>query len=333
MAALPSANILPTPQDIVEAASRIKSHAFITPVIHFPELDQITGARVFIKAEMLQRTGTFKFRGAFNRLLQLTDEERKCGVVAYSSGNHAQGVAAAAQILGISATIIMPSDAPKIKIDNTKTYGATIRLYDRYTEDRHAIGQEVANETRAILVPPYDDKDIIAGQGTAGLEFIQQMHAKQLSIDTLLCCCGGGGLIAGCALAFFEFSPNTAIYSVEPAEFNDMAVSLASGKRESNAADARSICDALLASEPGKITFEINKKLLRGGLTVTDDEVKSAIAFAFTRLKLVLEPGGAVALAAALHKKIDIRNQVVGIVCSGGNIDPAALCEYVNEAR
>ena len=323
----------PSFSDIAEAGARIAGYAVVTPLIESPVLNADVGARVLVKPESLQRSGSFKFRGAFNRLSKLDGDQREAGVVAWSSGNHAQGVAAAAAILGIHATIVMPHDAPKITIDKTRAYGAEIIGYDRYTESREEIATALARQRGAVLVPSYDDPDIIAGQGTCGLEVAAQTQALGVPLDVLLVCCGGGGLIAGTALAMRELSPQTKIYSVEPAEFDDHARSLQSGKRERNPPQARSICDALLAPEPGALTFPINKQRLSGGLSVTDGEVKAAMRYAFSTLKLVVEPGGAVALAALLADKLDVRGQTVGIVLSGGNVDPALFRDILSEGE
>ncbi|MEO0412844.1 MAG: threonine/serine dehydratase [Pseudomonadota bacterium] len=316
--------------DIQAAAGRIQDHAVQTPVMTSAVLDVAVGARVFLKPENLQRTGSFKFRGALNRLLQLSAEERRAGVVAWSSGNHAQGIAAAAQILGIPATIVMPKDAPAVKVEKTRGYGAEVIGYDRYTESREEIGHRLSKERGWVLVPSYDDSHIIAGQGTAGLELVKQMTARGEALDVLLVCCGGGGLIAGMSTAFKALSPKTEVYSVEPAEFNDHERSLQSGQREANDPGARSFCDALLAPTPGSLTFDINQHTLVGGLSVTDAQVKEAMRFAFDSLKLVVEPGGAVALAAALSSKLDLARRSVGVVLSGGNVDPGLIAEVVS---
>ncbi len=314
---------------IENAARRIRGVTVHTPLITNPELDAATGGRILIKPECLQRTGSFKFRGAYNRLVQLSEEERRSGVVAWSSGNHAQGIAAAAQLLDIPAAIVMPRDAPAVKVEKTKVYGAEIVWYDRYSESREQIGHDLAARRGAVLVPSYDDPHVMAGQGTAGLEIFRQASERGQTLDALLVCCGGGGLLAGIATAFASLSPGTDIYSVEPADFDDHARSLQSGTRERNTGDARSICDALLAPEPGELTFPINRRLLKGGLSVTDDEVRNAIRYAFTTLKLVIEPGGAVALAAVLHGKLDAGDKTVGVVVSGGNIDATHYCEIL----
>ncbi|MEQ8653418.1 MAG: threonine/serine dehydratase [Kiloniellales bacterium] len=312
---------LPTFADIEAAADRIEGAAVRTPLLSCPALDDRLGARCLIKPEPLQRTGSFKFRGAYNKLSRLADQARSKGVVAYSSGNHAQGVAAAAQLLGAEATIVMPADAPAIKLENTRGYGATVLTYDRYREEREAVAQSLIEERGCLLVPPYDDPDVIAGQGTLGLEIAEQAAALGASIDTALVCCGGGGLISGTALALSTKSPQTAVYSVEPEGFDDTARSLASGTRQSVDPTAKSFCDALLAKTPGALTFALNSRLLKGGLAVSDAEVATAMAFAFRWLKLVVEPGGAVALAAALSGKIDLQGKTVAIVLSGGNVD------------
>ncbi|HEX6978307.1 MAG TPA: threonine/serine dehydratase [Alphaproteobacteria bacterium] len=313
---------LPTIADVEAAARRIAGHAVVTPLLESPLLNARLGGRLLIKAESLQRTGSFKFRGAYNRLSQLDPEQRRRGVVAYSSGNHAQGVAAAAQMLGIPATIVMPSDAPAIKIRNTRNYGAEVVLYDRYKERREEVGARIAGPRGAIIVPPFDDPDIIAGQGTIGLEIAQQAAEIGASLDAVLVPASGGGLVAGVALALASRAPGTAVYVCEPEGFDDHAKSLATGRRESNDPAARSICDALLAPTPGEITFAVNSRLLKGGLVASDDEVRTAMAVAFADLKLVVEPGGAVALAAALSGRIRLAGRTVAVVCSGGNVDP-----------
>jgi threonine dehydratase len=287
---------------------------------------------VLLKAEMLQHTGSFKFRGAWNRLSQLSPAERAAGVVAWSSGNHAQGVAYAAQLLGIRAAIVMPKDAPHIKTENTRRLGGEVIQYDRYTEVREEIGTRLARERGAVIVPAYDDPHIIAGQGTVGREIAAQAQALGLQVDQALFCCSGGGLVAGSALALKAARATTQVYSVEPAGFDDHARSLATPERQRsrNADGARSICDALQAPTPGDVTFPINRELLAGGLVVTDDEVRAAVRFAFETLKLVVEPGGAVALAAVLAGRIPTTGRVTAVVLSGGNVDPALFAEIVS---
>lgn len=322
----------PTFHDVTAAAGRLHGEAVRTPLLRSDRLDAITGGRVFVKAEPLQKTGSFKYRGAYNRIVQLSPEERARGVVAFSSGNHAQGVAAAAARLGVKATIVMPTDSPTLKLDNTRAFGAEVVLYDRYTEDRVAIGRRLAEDQGATLVPSFDDPDIIAGQGTVGLETIEQGREAGAELDLFLCCCGGGGLIGGCALAFAALSPATRLHPVEPAGFDDTARSLAAGQILSNDPAARSICDALLTEHPGDLTFALNQTRLSEGLVVSDDEALTAVAFALLRLKLVVEPGGAVALAAVLFGKLDLKGKTVAVVCSGGNADPQMLARAL-EAR
>ena len=307
--------------DLEDAAKRINGIACQTPLLESRLLNERVGGRLLVKAEPLQRTGSFKFRGAYNKISRLTPRQRAQGLVAYSSGNHAQGVAAAAALFGASATIVMPSDAPRIKIANTMAYGAAIEFYDRETDDREAIGERIRNERGAVLIKPYDDPLIIAGQGTVGLELARQARKLHAELDAVLVPCGGGGLIAGIALALAEDMPGVPIHPVEPAGYDDTARSLAIGVRQINDGTGSSICDALLASTPGELTFAINARHLSHGLSVTDDQVQTAMQAAYSHLKLVVEPGGAVALAAALSGAIDCRGKTIAIVCSGGNVD------------
>lgn len=313
---------------IEDAARRLAGHAVITPLLESPLLNARIGGRLLIKADCLQRTGSFKFRGAFYRLSLLSDAERRSGVVAYSSGNHAQAVAAAAKILGIPAAIVMPADAPAPKMSATRAWGADVITYDRYTEDREAIGAGLARERGAILVPPYDDALIVTGQGTLGLEIADQAAALGTRLDAALVPCGGGGLTAGTATALTARLPGITVYAVEPTGFDDTTRSLAAGERLANpplSADALSFCDALLAPMPGVVTFAVNRRLLAGGLTVSDAEVARAMSTAFSDFKIVVEPGGAVALAAALSGRFDCRGKTVAVVCSGGNVDAAVF--------
>ncbi|TCP36070.1 threonine/serine dehydratase [Sphingomonas sp. BK235] len=314
------------------AAARIRGVAVRTPLLEFAALSKRVGRRTLVKFEGLQRTGSFKFRGAYNRLVQLGPQERMAGVVAWSSGNHAQGVADAARLLGTTATIVMPSDAPSMKIANTRALGAEVVLYDRETESREEIATGIADARGAVLVPSFDDPAIIAGQGTIGLELMEQAAEAGTSFGTVLVCCGGGGLVAGIATAIKDVRPSTQLFSVEPADFDDTARSLRAGRRESVAPSAHSICDALQAPTPGALTFPINKALLSGGLTVTDDEVRAAMRFAFATMKIVVEPGGAVALAAALEGKAPAGDDALAIVVSGGNVDSEML-SHVLSAR
>ncbi|KAA0681072.1 threonine/serine dehydratase [Roseomonas genomospecies 6] len=314
-------------QDIVEAAGRLEGFAVRTPLLENALLNERAGGRVLLKPEVLQRSGSFKFRGAFNRLSQLTPEERRGGVVAWSSGNHAQGVAAAAALLGMPAVIVMPSDAPALKIANTRGYGAEVVLYDRWTESREAIAKVIAEERGAAIVPPYDHPQIMAGQGTVGLEIAAQAQAIGAVPDDVIAPCSGGGLMSGVATAVRHAFPDTRLWAAEPAGFDDVARSLAAGERVENAAGQSSICDALLTPTPGALTFPVMKELLSGSLAVTDAEVKAAMAYAFTVLKLVVEPGGAVGLAALLTGKLPAAGRTVVVVLSGGNVDPATFTD------
>jgi threonine dehydratase len=317
-----NAHVLPTAADVDAAAERLRGVALRTPLIASPALDAATGARVFLKAETLQRTGSFKFRGAYNKISSIPQERRAGGVVAYSSGNHAQGVAAAAQLLGMAALIVMPADAPRPKRERTAALGAEVVLYDRLRENREAIAGEIAARRNAVLVPPYDDPLIIAGQGTAGREIVEDLAALGLTPDVVLVTASGGGLTAGIALAVKARVPQAQLYTAEPEGFDDHARSVRSGRRESNASLSGTICDALMARTPGEITFAINRALVGQGVAASDEEVGAAVAFAFHELKLVVEPGGAVALAALLSGKLDVKGKIVVAVLSGGNIDP-----------
>jgi threonine dehydratase len=312
----------PALADIEAAAGRLAGHAQRTPLLGFAELDRRVGTPVFIKPECLQVTGSFKFRGAYNKIKSAQEGGGKIpGVVAFSSGNHAQGVAAAAALLGLPAVIVMPSDAPAIKVANTRGYGAEVVFYDRFTESREEIGAAIAARKRATLVRPYDDAGVIAGQGTCGLEVVEQAKHEGLVLDSMLVCCGGGGLTAGCALAFEALSPQTKLFAVEPAGYDDTRLSLEAGHPLPHGKAAASICDALLTPRPGDMTFAINRTRVHAGLSVTDAEVKAAMRYAFGTLKLVVEPGGAVCLAAVLAGKISAAGGVTGLTLSGGNVD------------
>lgn len=314
-------------REVEGAAKRLAGVAVRTPLLCSPALDEACGGSVLVKPESLQMTGSFKIRGAYNFLCQMTPEEAQRGVVAFSSGNHAQGVAAAGAMLGIRTAIVMPEDAPRAKLENTRRLGGEVITYDRYTGDRETIAREIAAERGAVVVPSYDHEYIIAGQGTVGLEIAEQCTETGIEPDQVLVCCGGGGLIAGTATALADRFPGIAVHPVEPAGFDDTARSLVSGKREQIDAEARSICDALQAHSPGEMTFAINRRLLGKGLVVSDDEVRAAIRFAFVNLKLVVEPGGAVALAAALSGKIDAQDRTTVVVISGGNVDGELFAE------
>jgi len=306
---------------IEAAAARLAGQARRTPILTSPFLDEIAGRRVLVKPECLQHTGSFKFRGAWSAISALAPEVRAKGVIAYSSGNHAQGVALAARLHGVSSVIIMPSDAPKMKIDNTRALGAEVVLYDRANEDRDAIGQALAAERGLTLVKPFDDPLVIAGQGTAGLEIAEQAAEMGVTQADVLVPCGGGGLTAGIALALEAKAPGLRVRPSEPEGFDDTARSLASGRIASNSRLSGSLCDAIVTPHPGEITFPINKRLCGPGLVVTEDEALHAMALAFSRLKIVVEPGGAVALAAALFHPDQIEGDAVIAVTSGGNVD------------
>jgi threonine dehydratase len=312
---------LPTYEDIKDAAGRLHGLALETPLLESPLLDDELGFRLLIKAEVLQRTGSFKFRGAYNRVSRQTPEQRRRGVVGFSSGNHAQGVAAAAKLVGAPATIIMPKDAPAMKIANTRAYGAEVVLYDRFKEDREAIGERLSRERGLTLIRPFDDFYVIAGQGTGGLEIARAARARGLVLDTVLVPCGGGGLTAGLALALAAESPGTEIWAVEPAGWDDWKRSLASGKIERAGGHGSPFCDALLSPSPGVMTFAINRRLVRGALDVEDDAVMKAMALAWRHFKLVVEPGGAAALAAVLAGALPVKGKTVCVVCSGGNVE------------
>jgi threonine dehydratase len=320
---------VPDFDDVRGAASRLHGQAQRTPLLAGTTLDARVGGRILLKLETLQHTGSFKFRGAWNRLAQLDERQRAAGVVAFSSGNHAQGVAEAARRLGVRATIVMPADAPRVKMQNTRALGAEVVEYDRERESREAIAARIAAERGAVLVPSFDDPDVIAGQGTAGLEIVEQAAAIGATLDDVVVCCSGGGLVAGIALAIKALSPGTRVWSAEPEGFDDHRRSLAAGERVRNAPGAHSICDALLAPMPGEITFAVNRQLLSGGLAVSDEEVRAAIGYAARSLKLVVEPGGAVALACVLSGKLATRGRTVAVVLSGGNVDDALLAEVL----
>ncbi len=325
--------VLPTFDDVEAAAERLTGIAWRTPLLAGTPLDKLTGGRVLLKVESLQRTGSFKIRGAYNRLVQLDPDERAAGVVAFSSGNHAQGVACAAAMLGIHATIVMPADAPRAKLEGTRALGAEIVIYDRERESREAIASGLATERGATLVPAFDDPHIIAGQGTVGLELMQQARELDATPDQVLIACSGGGLVSGSALAIRELSPTTDVLCVEPAGFDDTRRSLEAKRRMTNAKGARSICDALMSPSPGVLTFALMRQLLAGGVSVTDAEVQAAMAWAFRHLKLVIEPGGSVALAALLAGKVPTHGKTTAIVISGGNVDAETFVGALRQGR
>jgi threonine dehydratase len=311
--------------DVRAAAGRLRGVAHRTPVVTSRTLDESTGARVFLKAENLQRMGAFKFRGAYNRLAQLTTSERAGGVVAFSSGNHAQGVALAAQLLGIPAAIVMPADAPEAKLAATRGYGAEVILYERERMNRAELAASIASERGATLVPPYDDPAIIAGQGTVALELIEETGP----LDALLVCLGGGGLMAGSCLAATALSPGVRVYGVEPEAGDDWVRSWAADRIVSIPVP-KTIADGQQTQAPGELTWPIVRALAAGIVTVTDDEIRATMRFAFERLKLVLEPSGASALAALLFEKVDVRGTRIGITLSGGNVDRATFASCID---
>ncbi len=320
---------IPTYDSVCDAADKLAGMVCRTPLLESPLLNAEVGGRILVKPEVLQKTGSFKFRGAYNRIHRLDGDQRRKGIIAFSSGNHAQGVAYAAQLCGTPATIIMPRDAPEIKVNNTRAYGAEVVLYDRDHESREEMGRQLAEERGLTLVPPYDDPYIISGQGTVGLEIVAQLAEQQTTPDAVLSPCGGGGLIAGTSLAITHSHPDLPIYSVEPEGFDDTARSLDADERTANAPGVRSFCDALLSPMPGELTFSVNRTTLAGGFAVSDTEVANAMAVAFQRLKIVIEPGGAVALAAVLAGKYDVREKTVVVIVSGGNVDGQVFAKAV----
>jgi len=316
--------------DIEDASARIAGQAVVTPLIENAALNAQVGARVLLKCETLQVSGSFKFRGAYNRISRFSEDEKARGVVAYSSGNHAQGVAAAAARVGTRALIVMPSDCPAVKVEGVKRLGGEVRLYDRWRESREAIGQEIARERGAVLVPPFDDPFVMAGQGTAGLEMARQAEALGVAFDLVCAPASGGGLVGGLALAMAALSPGTEAWAAEPADYDDHARSLAAGERVGHAPDPPpSFCDALMAPKPGEVTWPVNSRLLKGAVSATDAEVAEAMRLAFRTLKLVVEPGGACALACLLNGRLPAEGRTVGLVLSGGNVDPALFARVI----
>ncbi|MDP3240366.1 MAG: threonine/serine dehydratase [Reyranella sp.] len=315
----------PTFADVQAAARRLEGITIRTPLLENERVNRTLGGRLFLKAECLQRTGSFKLRGAYNFLASMSEADRARGVVGWSSGNHAQGLAEAARLLGTKATIVMPADAPALKVANTRASGAEVVLYDRVKDSREEIGQGIAAKTGATIVPPYDHPWILTGQGTAGLEIAEQAKALGVTLDAVAAPCSGGGLATGVALGVKGVSPTTTVHAGEPAGFDDLARSLAAGTKQKNEKLSGSICDALLAPTPGDVTFPLAQRLLGPGLVVTDEEVLEAMELAFREFKLVVEPGGAVALAAALTGKLPVKGRAVAVVCSGGNVDHATF--------
>jgi threonine dehydratase len=305
-----------------EAASRISEFIHRTPVLRSKQLDRVAGVECYLKCENFQRGGSFKIRGASNFLLSLSPEERRKGVVTFSSGNHGQAVAIAAEQLGMAATVVMPNDAPKAKVEATQSHGATIVLYDRQTEDREAIGRRIADETGAAVLPPYDHPWTIAGQGTAALEFLDEVPA----LDAMVVCLGGGGLLAGSLIAAKAMKPSIKVFGVEPELGNDWALSMQAGRRI-EIETPTTIADGLRTTKPGEITFPLVREMADGIMLVTDDEIKATVRFLLTRLKILVEPSGAAAAAAVLHRKLPAGIRKVGVLITGGNVDLEALAE------
>lgn len=320
-----------TADGVRRAAACIRGQAIRTPIIENEFLNDIAGGRVLVKAEVLQHCGSFKFRGAFNRLSQLTAEERKRGVVAWSSGNHAQGIARAAKYFDTPATIVMPADAPALKAEKVRAFGAEIVPYDRYSEDREEIGRRIQKERGMALAPSYDHPDIIEGQGTLALETVEDAIAGGSELDAFIICCGGGGLTSGCATILEDVSPETAVWIAEPEGFEETWDSIKKGERLKADVTRRTICDAIATPSPGRLTFPIMQRLVRGGVSITEAEVGQAMVFAFKYLKLVVEPGGAVALAAILSGKFDAAGKTTAITLSGGNVDPGLFAAILAE--
>jgi threonine dehydratase len=311
--------------DVLAAAERLKGVAHRTPVVTSRTLDALTGARVSLKCENLQRMGAFKFRGAYNRLAQLDAAQRAAGVVAFSSGNHAQGVALAASLLGIGATIVMPHDAPQSKVAATRGYGAEIVVYERGREDRAEVAHRVAKEGGGTIVPPFDDPAIVAGQGTVALELLEELP----DLDVIVAPLGGGGLLAGCAIAARGVGSGAQLWGVEPEAGDDFRRSLDVG-RPIEIAVPVTIADGLQTQSPGEITFPIIAANCAGVVTVSDDDLRAAVRFAFERLKLVVEPSGAAPLAALLAGKIAVAGKRVGVIISGGNVDAATYAQVLS---
>lgn len=320
----PREQMLPVFGDVEAAAERLRGVTVMTPLLESAALNARHDARLLFKAEPLQVTGSFKMRGAYNRISQLSDDEKARGVVAFSSGNHAQGVAAAARLFGVRAVIAMPADTPAIKLDAVKAMGAEVIAFDRFRDDRTAVVRP-QTEAGMVLVPPFDDPAIIAGQGTVGLELLAQARTIDAAPDIVLVPCGGGGLTAGVALAAGALAPEAEVWAVEPEGFDDTRRSLAAGHIVANDPDARSLCDAILTPSPGAITFAINRERLAGVVTVSDADALAAMREIARHLKLITEPGGAVACAALAAPELDVRGKTVAVVLSGGNVDPALL--------
>lgn len=329
MSSSPTTESWPGIADIRDAAARLQGVACLTPLLECPALGDRVGARLLLKCEMFQPMGAFKIRGAWNRVSHLSADQRKRGLVSFSSGNHAQATALAARECGVDATIVMPSDAPATKVARTRSYGAQVVTYDRRSDDRERLAADILDRTGAVLVHPYDDPLVIAGQGTVGTEIVEQCRKRDIHLDAAVVPCSGGGLVAGCAIALHDAWPEAEIHAAEPEGFDDTLRSLASGRRETAAQGAASICDALLVQTPGELTLAINRRHLVGGAAVSDDEVMAAMAAAFSELRVVVEPGGAAGLAAVLAGKLDVAGKTVCVVLSGGNVDPALFAQAI----
>ena len=300
-----------------------------TPLLENWDVNEKLSGRIFIKAEISQRTGSFKFRGAYNRIRQFSESERERGAIAYSSGNHAQAVASAARMMETSALIVMPDDAPSNKLERTRELGAEVITYDRAKETREAVAERIGAERNMVMVPPNEDARVLAGAGTVALELSRQATARQVSLDAVLVPCGGGGLTAATALVLEALSPRTRIFAVEPEQFDDTRRSLKAGRRLANPKGRTTICDSIMTDIPGELTYSINRERLSGVLTVSDDEVRSAMKVGFDQYKTVIEPGAAVGLAAVLHQKIDISGKVFAIIATGGNVDAKSFCNVI----
>jgi threonine dehydratase len=320
-----------TASGVRKASERLKGLAIRTPLLEDEFLNEIAGGRVLFKAEVLQHCGSFKFRGAYNFISQLSKEELARGVLAWSSGNHAQGVARAAKIFNARAVIVRPEDAPKLKADKVRAYGAEIVTYDRYTEDREEIAYALQKKTGMAIAPSYDHPNIIEGQGTLALEAYEDATAMGLSLDAFIVCCGGGGLTSGCATILEDVSPKTEVWIAEPEGYDEAWASIRDGKLHKADVTRRTICDAIATPSPGNLTFPIMQRLVKGGVTLTEEDVAKAVIFAYKYLKLVVEPGGAVALAAVLSGKFAARDKLTALTLSGGNIDPALFSKLIDQ--
>lgn len=315
---------LPTYDDVVAAAQRLSGQAHRTPVLRSSTADQLTGAQIFFKCENFQRMGAFKFRGAYNALAQFSPAQRRAGVVAFSSGNHAQAIALSARLLGMPAAILMPSDAPQLKIDATRGYGGEVILFDRYTQDREALTRQVADERGMTLIPPFDHPDVMAGQGTAAKELFDEVG----ELDALLVCMGGGGLISGCALAARALSPNCKVYGVEPQAGNDGQQSFRKGEIV-HIDTPKTIADGAQTQHLGRYTFEVIRRDVDDILTVTDDQLIEAMRFYAQRMKMVVEPTGCLSFAAACHAGLPLAGKKVGVIVSGGNVDLQRYAQWL----